>query len=521
MKVSIIGAGAVGVGICNYLLSLGDCRELVVVDLNRERSEGEQMDFSHVSALSFAKNTRIIAGDYPDIAGSEVVVVTAGAQIKKGQDRLELAAVNAPIAVDIAKKIHRYAPGAVVIVVTNPCDVLSYFIIANTGLTPQQVISAGCVIDSARLMKIIAERVGLDPKNIFGMVWGEHGANSVIPWSAVQVAGQSLDDYCAANGLPLFVGAYFGHLEYGLISSLGGLAFLYLPDTPMAHRMVSLMAAAFGMIASYALGVMSHLVPALMTPVLTFIAILVTMVCRFYRVGVPGSLFFIMAAAIGAYTPGDVMQIPLKVGLLSMGSLLACLIAFFYSLFILSRRAPRPVEPLPPATFDFVIFDSLVIGLAVGLSLAAAQLLQLDNAYWVPVSCLAVIQGMSLRAVWDKQVQRLLGTAIGLGVSWLLLSLPLDAWRIAAVITALAFIVETAVVRHYGFAAIFITPLTLLLAEAGKVGQIDPGVLIKARFIDTLLGCALGLAGGVCLHTPRIREALSRPLRRLFNARPT
>lgn len=324
-----------------------------------------------------------------------------------------------------------------------------------------------------------------------------------------------------ANGLPLFVGAYFGHLEYGLISSLGGLAFLYLPDTPMAHRMVSLMAAAFGMIACYALGVMSHLVPASMTPVLTFIAILVTMVCRFYRVGVPGSLFFIMAAAIGAYTPGDVMELPLKVGLLAMGSLLACLIAFFYSLFILSRRAPRPVEPQPPATFDFVIFDSLVIGLAVGLSLAAAQLLQLDNAYWVPVSCLAVIQGMSLRAVWDKQVQRLLGTAIGLGVSWLLLSLPLDAWRIAAVITALAFIVETAVVRHYGFAAIFITPLTLLLAEAGKVGQIDPGVLIKARFIDTLLGCALGLAGGVCLHTPRIREALSRPLRRLFNARPT
>lgn len=204
MKISIIGAGAVGVGICNYLLSMGDCRELVIVDLNRERSEGEQMDFSHVSALSFAKNTRIIAGDYPDIAGSDVVVITAGAQIKKGQDRLELAAVNAPIAVDIAKKVARHAPGTVVIVVTNPCDILAYFIIANTPLTPQQVMSAGCVIDSARLMKIIAERVNLDPKNIFGMVWGEHGSNSVIPWSAVQVAGQSLDDYCEANGLPKF-----------------------------------------------------------------------------------------------------------------------------------------------------------------------------------------------------------------------------------------------------------------------------------------------------------------------------
>ena len=204
MKVSIIGAGAVGVGICNYLLSMGDCREIVIVDLNRERSEGEQMDFSHVSALSFAKNTRIVAGDYPDISGSDVVVITAGAQIKKGQDRLELAAVNAPIAVDIVKKTARHAPSAVVIVVTNPCDILAYFIIANTPLAPQQVLSAGCVIDSARLMKIIADKVNLDPKNIFGMVWGEHGSNSVIPWSTVQVAGQSLDDYCEANGLPLF-----------------------------------------------------------------------------------------------------------------------------------------------------------------------------------------------------------------------------------------------------------------------------------------------------------------------------
>lgn len=125
-----------------------------------------------------------------------------------------------------------------------------------------------------------------------------------------------------------------------------------------------------------------------------------------------------------------------------------------------------------------------------------------------------------LRAVWEKQVHRLLGTAIGLGVSWLLLSLPLGPWSIAVIITALAFIIETAVVRHYGFAAIFITPLTLLLAEAGKVGLIDPGVLMEARFIDTLLGCALGLAGGVCLHAPRIREALSRPLKRLCNAGP-
>src|SRR5574338_244140 len=201
-----------------------------------------------------------------------------------------------------------------------------------------------------------------------------------------------------SSGLPLMVGAYFDHMDYGLMSSLGGLVFLYLPETPMYHRMVFLMACAFAMIACYALGVMSHLLPPLIMLALTFTAILVTMVCRFYRVGPPGSLFFIMATSIGAYAPGDVLQVPLKVGLLTMGSLLACLIAFFYSIHILRRRAPLPVQPLPALDFDFVVFDAVVIGLFVGLSLALAQLLHLGNAYWVPVSCLAVIQGMSLRA---------------------------------------------------------------------------------------------------------------------------
>jgi uncharacterized membrane protein YccC len=243
------------------------------------------------------------------------------------------------------------------------------------------------------------------------------------------------------------------------------------------------------------------------------------MVCRFYRVGIPGSLFFIMAAAIGAYSPGDVLQVPLKVGLIAMGCLLACLIAFFYSLHILRRRAPKPVEPLPAPTFDFVVFDSVVIGLCVGISLAFSQLLQLENAYWVPVSCLAVIQGMSLRAVWDKQVHRLFGTGIGLLLSWGLLALPLDKWSISLLMIALAFVIETAVVRHYGFAAIFITPLTILLAEATSVGHGSATALIQARFIDTLLGCFVGLLGGVCLHSPRFRGMAGGMMRRLIPAR--
>lgn len=322
-----------------------------------------------------------------------------------------------------------------------------------------------------------------------------------------------------ASGLPLLIGAYFDRMDYGLISSLGGLVFLYLPNTPMSHRMVSLMACAFGMVACYALGVMSHFFPPMMMWVLMFIAILVTMVCRFYRLGQPGSLFFVMTASIGAYSPGDVLQVPLKVGLLTMGCLLACLIAFFYSVYILRLQAPKPVAPLPPARFDFVVFDSVVIGVFVGISLALAQALELERAYWVPVSCLAVMQGASLRAVWNKQLQRIMGTGIGLLVSWGVLMLPLDKWSISVMMMLLAFVIEIVVVRHYGFAIIFITPLTLLLAEAATLGHSSPALLIQARFFDTVLGCVVGLVGGVCLHSPRFRYVVGNQVRRLVPSR--
>ncbi|MDF3813460.1 MULTISPECIES: FUSC family protein [Rhodopseudomonas] len=322
-----------------------------------------------------------------------------------------------------------------------------------------------------------------------------------------------------ASGVPLLIGALFDRLDYGLVSSLGGMAFIYLPATPLHHRMVSLMAVGFGMIACYAFGIIAHFFPLLLTPVLGIVAILVSMVCRFYRVGPPGSLFFVMAASIAAYSPSEVMQVPLKVGLLAMGSLLAALIAFVYSVGILRLRSPQPVAPLPPATFDFVVFDSVVIGVSVGISLTLAQLLQLERPYWVPVSCLAVIQGLTLRAVWTRQLHRLLGTALGLLLAWALLALPLDKWSIALLVIALSFIIESAVMRHYGFAVIFITPLTIFLADAATLGHGTPNTVIEARLIDTLLGCAVGLAGGFCLHSPTFRAVVGRQMRRLVPAR--
>lgn len=269
-----------------------------------------------------------------------------------------------------------------------------------------------------------------------------------------------------SSGLPLLLGAFFGRLDYGLVSSIGGLTYLYLPSTPLQHRMVWVMACAFGMTACYTLGMISHfLLAALTMPALTIMAILVTMICRFYRVGPPGSIFFIMSAAIGAYSRVDMLQVPTMVGLFAMGCVLSCISAFCYSLLVLRLRAPKPVEPLPAPTFDYVVFDAIVIGLFVGLSLA------------------------------------------------------LTPWSMALTMMVLTFVIEMMVVRHYGFAAVFITPMTILLAEAATLGHGSVGLLIQARFADTVLGCGIGLLGGMCLHSPRFRRVVGAWLRGAFPAR--
>ena len=327
--------------------------------------------------------------------------------------------------------------------------------------------------------------------------------------------------FCAAlaSALPLLIGAYFDHLNYGLVSSLGGFVFLYSPNTPLSHRMVTLMKSAFGMSACYALGLISHFSPFMIVPVLTFITIVVTMVCRLYVIGPPGSLFFILSAAIGAYSPIDVVQMPLFVGLLTMGCLLACLIAFFYSLYSLRHKVAQPVSPSPPATFDFVIVDSVVIGAFVGIALALAQSLQLERSYWVLASCLGVMQGASRRAVWNKQVHRIIGTGVGLCLSWGLLTLSLDPWSFSLMIMVLAFVIETLIVRHYGLAVIFITPLTIFIAESTLLRHGSPDALLLSRLIDTVLGSVLGLIGGICLHSPLFRDKVGQQLRRLSPAK--
>jgi hypothetical protein len=318
-----------------------------------------------------------------------------------------------------------------------------------------------------------------------------------------------------ATCLPLLVGVAFGRVDYGVLSSMAGFVFLYLPETVLQHRMMWVMTCGFGLIGSFALGLFAHFFPMLLVPFLIMVTILSSMLCRFYGFPLPGGVIFVMVAAVGAYSPTATEDIPLKVGLFAMGALLATLVAFIYSVVILRTRKPVPT-PETITDFNTVIMEPLVIGLFVGLSIALAQIYQLNRPYWVPVSCLAVIQGVSLRAVWTRQLHRILGTFVGLGVAWALLMLPLNAWTITLTLTALSFIVHSLVVRHYGIAMVFITPLSILMAQVTILGHGAPNEVFIARMTDTVLGSMVGFIGGAILHNARLRRNLRPMLERLW-----
>lgn len=316
-----------------------------------------------------------------------------------------------------------------------------------------------------------------------------------------------------SSGLPLLVGATLGRMDAGLVGSLGGLSFLYLPDRSLHQRMVVLMGCAFGLVASYACGLAVQALGAgFMRPLLiALIALIVTMTVRTYRLPPPGPLFFVMVAAIGAYTPVPMSSVPAQVGTMFLGTLVAAVIAFGYSLATAGRRAVSRPKSLSNPEVHVVLVDGVIIAIAVGASLALAQLFDLPRPYWVPVSCMAVLQGATLRAMWNRKIQRIAGTTVGVALAGGLLLLPLQGWSIALAVMVLTWLVEWLVVRHYGLATVFITPLTILLAEAAHLGsQPEVGALLMARLTDTALGCLVGFAAGLCLLDPRIRSAVER-----------
>lgn len=192
-KVTIIGAGNVGATIA-YTLSLGTiASEIVLIDINKEKVEGEVMDI--VQGASFREPISVIAGDYADAADSDIVIITSGVGRKPGQTRIELAQTNVNILKSITPQIVSVAPKALYVIVSNPVDIMTYVFTKISGLPENQIIGSGTVLDTARLRYDLSNHFKVAQKNIHAYVFGEHGDTSFIPWSCADISGCSLMDY--------------------------------------------------------------------------------------------------------------------------------------------------------------------------------------------------------------------------------------------------------------------------------------------------------------------------------------
>ncbi|HHW02618.1 MAG TPA: L-lactate dehydrogenase [Thermoanaerobacterales bacterium] len=194
MKIGLIGTGYVGATTAFALLLQGIASELVLIDINRDKAEGEALDLVH--STSFVHPVEIYAGDYCDLKDARIVIISAGPSIGKGETRLDLATKNYNIFREIIPQIVRYNDGCILLVVTNPVDVLAYTAMKLSGFPSSRVIGSGTVLDSSRFRAALAAKLRVDARNIHGYILGEHGDSQVAVWSLTNIMGINFDEFC-------------------------------------------------------------------------------------------------------------------------------------------------------------------------------------------------------------------------------------------------------------------------------------------------------------------------------------
>ena len=201
-KVVLVGTGFVGMSIAYSILNRGGVSELVLIDIDKDKTIGEEMDLSH--GLPFAPQKMIIkAGDYDECKDAQVVVITAGIAQKPGQTRLELAETNTKIMKGITQNIMASGFDGIIVVASNPVDLMTYVVAKVSGLPKNKVIGSGTVLDTARLRYLVSDYLKVSSKNIHAYIMGEHGDSSFVPWDHAYVGCKRMKDVMKDNGYPL------------------------------------------------------------------------------------------------------------------------------------------------------------------------------------------------------------------------------------------------------------------------------------------------------------------------------
>ena len=198
-KVAVVGAGRVGSTFAYTLAASGLVREIVVIDANRERAEGEAMDIAH--AVPFFAPVSVKAGSLADAAGAAVTVVAAGAAQREGETRPALLRRNVEILRGIVSEVARANPQGLLLIATNPVDALTFAALRLSGLPPERVLGSGTVLDTARLRAELSAHYGVDARNVHAYVLGEHGDSELVAWSAASLANVQLHQYCDLTGM--------------------------------------------------------------------------------------------------------------------------------------------------------------------------------------------------------------------------------------------------------------------------------------------------------------------------------
>ncbi len=203
-KAAIIGCGFVGSSSAFALMQSGLFSEMVLIDADINRAEGEALDISH--GLPFAKPMKIYAGSYDDIADAAIIIVTAGAGQKPGETRLDLVKKNVAIFKSIIPEIAKREFNGILLIVANPVDILTFVAAKLSKLPENRVFGSGTVLDSARLKYLLGEHLNIDNRSVHAFIIGEHGDSEIVAWSSANVSGIPINDFCEMRG-------YFAHKE--------------------------------------------------------------------------------------------------------------------------------------------------------------------------------------------------------------------------------------------------------------------------------------------------------------------